>query len=59
MSPRADASRRIGRAVNRLELSLADRDIIARVVRDTPGGWPDLPQWLRSLVEQAEAQRGV
>lgn len=59
MSPRADASRRVGRAVNVLQLSLADRDIIARLVHDTPGGFEDLPEWLRGLVERAEAQRGV
>lgn len=55
MSPRAQASRRVGRAVNVLGLSLADRDIIARLVRDTPGGFADLPEWLRALVERAEA----
>lgn len=54
MTPRADASRRVGRAVSRLRLPWADRDIIGRLVEATPGGFEDLPEWLRSLVEDAE-----
>lgn len=59
MSPRAEASRRVGRAVDVLQLPWADRDIIGRLVEATPGGFADLPEWLRGLVEDAEAQRGV
>jgi hypothetical protein len=57
VTPRAEASRRVGRAVDRLGLPWADRDIIGRLVETTPGGFADLPEWLRSLVEDAEAQK--
>jgi hypothetical protein len=56
VSARADASRRVGKAVNYLQLPMTDRDIIGRLVDDTPGGFSDLPEWLRALVERAEAE---
>lgn len=49
----------MGQAVDQLQLPWADRDIIGRLVEATPGGWSDLPEWLRNLVERAERQQGV
>jgi hypothetical protein len=57
VTPRAEASRRVGRAVDYLQLPWADRDIIGRLVEATPGGFADLPEWLRTLVKDAEAQK--
>ncbi|MFE2751572.1 hypothetical protein ACFXGA_06165 [Actinosynnema sp. NPDC059335] len=48
-----DLCRRVAAAVQVMELEMADRAVVARLVEDA-ARFEELPQWLRARVERAE-----